>query len=73
MLMFSKVSLKSFVYDIIDVFCFLDLKVKEICHKYGIIKCFLYLNLTDTGSCSFTYAFVCSAEKYSIQNPLLEI
>ena len=30
MLMFSKVSLKSYVYDIIDVFCFPNEEVKQI-------------------------------------------
>ena len=33
MLMFAKMSLKSFVYDIIDVFCFPDDKVKRIFDK----------------------------------------
>ena len=32
-LIFSKVSLKSFVCDMIDVFCFPDFKVKEIYAK----------------------------------------
>ena len=33
----------------IDIFCFPDSKVKKkTCCKFGIIKCFLYLNLTDT-------------------------
>ena len=35
MLMFSKVSLKSFVYDIIDIFCFPDEDVKEIFDKHN--------------------------------------
>ena len=33
MLMFGKMSLKSFVYNIIDVFCFPDDKVKRIFDK----------------------------------------
>ena len=44
MLMFAKMSLKLFVYDIIDVFCFPDDKVKGIFDKNEIEKCFLYLN-----------------------------
>ena len=51
MLMFAKMSLKLFVYDIIDVFCFPDDKVKGIFDKNDIEKCFLYLNLTDTDIC----------------------
>ena len=58
MLMFSKVSLKSFVYDIIDIFCFPDEDVKEIYDKNKIIKCFVYLILTDTDSCSLQFTFI---------------
>ena len=39
MLMFPKISLKSFVYDIIDVFCFPTEDVKMIYNKHDIIKC----------------------------------
>ena len=42
MLMFAKTSLQSFVYDMIDVFCFPDQVVQEIYKKYSIKKCFLY-------------------------------
>ena len=58
MLMFSKVSLKSFVYDIIDIFCFPDEDVKEIYDKHKIIKCFVYLILTNTDSCSLQFTFI---------------
>ena len=56
--MFSKVSLKSFLYDIIDIFCFPDEDVKEIYDKHKIIKCFVYLILTDTDSCSLQFIFI---------------
>ena len=36
MLMFAKLSLKSFVYDLIDVFCYPDEKIKEIYRYYQI-------------------------------------
>ena len=36
MLMFSKVSIKSFVYDLIDVFMFPDQKTQEIYQKYQV-------------------------------------
>ena len=62
MLMFAKMSLKLFVYDIIDVFCFPDDKVKGIFDKNDIEKCFLYLNLTDTDSCSMFFIFICKLE-----------
>ena len=62
MQMFAKVSLKSFVYDMIDVFCFPTEEVKMIYDKYGIIKCHLYLNLTDANSCSRFFNFICKKE-----------
>ena len=48
MAMFVKLSLKSFVYDMIDIFCFLDEKISEIYNSYQIETCFLYQNVTDT-------------------------
>ena len=58
-LMFYKVSVKNFVYNMSDAFCFAYKKIKEICSKYRIIKFFLHLNLTDTDSSSFSHVFVC--------------
>ena len=56
MLMFSKVSIKSFVYDLIDVFMFPNQEIQEIYRQYQVNKCYLYQNLTDTDSTSI---FVC--------------
>ena len=36
MLMFAKLSLKSFVYDMIDIFCFPDEKIQAIYNYYQI-------------------------------------
>ena len=57
MFMFAKVSLKSFVCDIIDVFSFLDEEVRAVYNRYDIEKCFLYLNLTITDSCLMFFCF----------------
>ena len=62
MLMFAKLSIKSFVYDLIDVFCFPDEKIKEIYEKYQIEKCYLYQNLTDTDSTSLFFVFICALD-----------
>ena len=59
MLMFSKVSVRSLVYDLIDVFMFPTDKVKKIYEKYKISKCYLGQNLTDTDSTSMFFIFVC--------------
>ena len=58
MLMFSKISLKAFVYDLIDIFCFPDEKVEEIYARNDISKCFIYLILTDTDSCSIQFLLI---------------
>ena len=59
MLMFAKLSIKSFVYDTIDVFCFPDNEIITIYRKYQIEKCLLYQNLTDTDSTSLFFIFIC--------------
>ena len=43
-LMFSKVSIKSFVYDLIDVFMFPNQEIQEIYQQYQVNKCYLYQN-----------------------------
>ena len=59
MLMFSKTSIQSFIYDLIDVFMFPYDIVKEIYEKNEIQKVFLFQNLTDTDSTSLFFIFVC--------------
>ena len=58
--MFSKVSIKSFVYDLIDVFMFPTQEIQEIYQKYQVEKCYLYQNLTDTDSTSVFFIFICN-------------
>ena len=60
MLMFTKVSIKSFIYDLIDVFMFPDQEIREIYQKYQIDKCYLYQNLTGTDSASIFFVFICN-------------
>ena len=60
MLMFAKLSIKSFVYDMIDVFCFPNDEIREIYNRYQIAKCLLYQNLTNTDSTSLFFVFICS-------------
>ena len=62
MLMFTKTSLQSFIYDMIDIFCFPDKAIQKIYEKYKIKKCFLYQNLTDTDSTSLFFVFIWNAD-----------
>ena len=58
--MFSKLSIKSFVYDLINVFMFPNQEIKKIYEKYQINKYYLYQNLTDTDSTSVFFVFICN-------------
>ena len=60
MLMFGKISVKSFIYDLIDVFMFPDQETKEIYKKYQVELCYLYQNLTNTDSTSMLFIFICN-------------
>ena len=46
----------------IDVFCFPNETAKEIYARYDIKKCHLYLNLTNTNTCSLFFIFTCEKE-----------
>ena len=62
MLMFSKLFLKSFAYDFLETFSFPTEERRKIYYRNSIIKCHIYLNVTDTDSCSFFILFVCEIE-----------
>ena len=68
MLMFTKLSLKSFVYDMIDVFYFPDNEIQQIYDYCQIEKCFLYQNLTDTDSTSLFFIFICKLECFVVES-----
>ena len=51
-LMFAKLSLKSFVYDLVETFMFPNQKPTEIYKKYNIDFVYVYHLLTDTDSTS---------------------
>ena len=56
--MFSKTSIQSFVYDMIDVFMFPNEDIQKIYENYEIQKCFFYQNLTVTDSTSLFFVFI---------------
>ena len=62
MLMFPKLSLKSFVYDMIDISCFPDEEIRQIYDFFQTEKCFLYQNLTNTDSTSLLFNFICKLD-----------
>ena len=60
--MFTKVSLKSFVYDLTKTFFFSNKKAKEIYNKYMIERISPYSILTDTKSVYVLFIFICKQE-----------
>ena len=58
MLMFSNVSIKSFVYDLIDIFMFPNSEIQKIYKKYKVNRCYLDQNLTNTDSTSMFFFFL---------------
>ena len=62
MLRFSKISLKSLVYDLTDIFMFPNNVTKKIYDQNKVQKCFLYQNLTDTDSTSVFFVFLCELD-----------
>ena len=58
MLMFAKLSLVSFIYEMLETFCFQDKKVKEIYEKYQMEKVHIYHILTDTNSTALKFLII---------------
>ena len=61
MLMLAKISLISFIYDLVETF-FLPNKFSKFYEKYQIDHIYPFHNLTDTDSTSIFFLFVCSAQ-----------
>ena len=58
LLMFLKLSFKSFIYDVIEIFCFPLKNIAGICNKYMIKKVEIFHVLTDTDSASLKFIFI---------------
>ena len=58
LLMFAKLSLKSFIYDLSEIFCFPIKEINDIYKKYLIEKVEIFHILTDTDSTALKFIFV---------------
>ena len=58
LLMFAKLSLKSFIYDIIETFCFPQKGIVNLYRKYLIEKVEIFHILTDTDSTALKFIFI---------------
>ena len=65
MLMFSEISLKSFVYNLIDVFMFPNDVAKKIYDQYKIQKCYLYV--------AFIFELGCAVDKRKSRQIIFEV
>ena len=65
MLMFTKLSLMSFTYDMIETFYFPNTKTKVIYLSYAVEKKLLYHILTDTDSTALKFHIFCSEKLYT--------
>ena len=62
MLMFAKLSLKSFIYQLAEVFMFPDEIVRAIYNKYQIERVLVYHILTDTNSTAIQFIVISSVD-----------
>ena len=73
MLMFAKLSLMSFIYEILETFCFPNKKIQEIYDKYFIEKVHIYHILTDTDSTCLQFLFISNPKSNICQQKYREI
>ena len=59
--MFAKLSLKSFIYDLIETFCFPQEEIINLYKKYLIEKIEILNVLTDTDSTATQFIFISDA------------
>ena len=60
--MLAKLSLKSFLYELIETFMFLNKTTKNAFEKYGADFVYIYQLLTDTDSTSIQYIIICDED-----------
>ena len=71
--MFAKLSLMSFIYEILETFCFPNKKIQEIYDKYSIEKVHIYHVLTDTDSTCLQFLFISNPKSNICQQKYREI
>lgn len=72
-LMIAKLSLMSFIYELIETFYFRSEIVKKIYQKYLIEKVYIYYRLSDTDSTCLKSVFVSSTDNDILDRKFREI
>ena len=73
MLMFAKLSLKSFIYQLAEIFTFPDDIVRAIYNKYRIERVLVYHILTDTDSTAIQFIVISSVDSTFTEPQLRDI
>ena len=73
MLKFAKLSLMSFIYEVLETFCFPDENVREIFKKYSIEKVEIYHIVTNTNSTSLEFLFISDPNSETPESKYREI
>ena len=73
MLVFAKLLLISFIYDILETFSFPEKKVWEIFKKYQIERVHIYHVLTGTDSTCLKFMFVSNSNNDMLESKYREI
>ena len=63
MLIIVKLSLMSFIYEMLEMLCFPNKNIQEIFQKYGTEKIHIYHVLTDAGSTSLKFLFASDTDR----------
>ena len=72
MLMFAKLSIMSFIYEVLETFCFPDENVRLISKKYSKEKVKIYHVITDTSSTSLKFLFISELGSETPENKFRE-
>ena len=71
--MFAKLSLMSFIYNMLETFCFPDEKVQKILQKYMIEKVHIYHVLTNKDSTCLKFLFVSKLDSAICENKYRDV
>ena len=71
--MFPKLSLVSFIYEVLETFCFPEENVGEIFKKYGIKRVEINHILADTNSTSLKFLFISDPNSETPENQFRDI
>ena len=73
MLMFVKLSLKSFIYNLIETFVFPNATTREIYNKNDIEYVYIYQILTDKDSTELEFLFICNGKSTKNDRQYLDV